>query len=180
MALQAGISSVEMTPKDFSVYGPIRLATRPLLQFSFWMANLIITYHSLFPSPQSHPRAQAPQAHRNPLHHDILPASRGPRRVHGAALRPRWRGLKPQPVPAGGDYEPPCTFPVGGVLLRVQSRTQPRPPFASHRTLTANIRRRRGSKVAINLPLFIDERTPRPFVDRTIPWQRNIYPEDPG
>jgi hypothetical protein len=48
------------------------------------------------------------------------------------------------------------------------------------RTLTANIRRRRGSKVAINLPLFIDERTPRPFVDPTIPWQRDIYPEDPG
>ncbi|KAA1471786.1 glutamate-cysteine ligase catalytic subunit [Dentipellis sp. KUC8613] len=46
-------------------------------------------------------------------------------------------------------------------------------------TLTANIRRRRGSKVAINLPLFIDDRTPRPFVDPTIPWQRNIYPEDP-
>ncbi|RDX47958.1 glutamate-cysteine ligase catalytic subunit [Lentinus brumalis] len=51
-------------------------------------------------------------------------------------------------------------------------------PHARFPTLTANIRRRRGSKVAINLPLFIDERTPRPFVDRTIPWQRNIYPED--
>lgn len=48
------------------------------------------------------------------------------------------------------------------------------------RTLTANIRMRRGSKVAINLPLFIDERTPRPFVDPTIPWQRDTYPEDPG
>lgn len=47
-------------------------------------------------------------------------------------------------------------------------------------TLTANIRRRRGSKVAINLPLFIDERTPRPFVDPTIPWQRDIYAEDAG
>lgn len=47
-------------------------------------------------------------------------------------------------------------------------------------TLTANIRSRRGSKVAINLPIFIDERTPRPFVDPTIPWQRSIYPEDPG
>src|SRR6267154_4133715 len=47
-------------------------------------------------------------------------------------------------------------------------------------TLTANIRSRRGSKVAINLPIFIDEKTPRPFVDPTIPWQRSIYPEDPG
>ncbi|RPD54727.1 glutamate-cysteine ligase catalytic subunit [Lentinus tigrinus ALCF2SS1-7] len=51
-------------------------------------------------------------------------------------------------------------------------------PHARFPTLTANIRRRRGSKVAINLPLFIDERTPRPFIDPTIPWQRNIYPED--
>ncbi|THH19838.1 hypothetical protein EW146_g1373 [Bondarzewia mesenterica] len=51
-------------------------------------------------------------------------------------------------------------------------------PHARFPTLTANIRRRRGSKVAINLPLFIDERTPRPFVDPTIPWQRNRYPED--
>ncbi|KAH9935686.1 glutamate-cysteine ligase-domain-containing protein [Fomitopsis serialis] len=32
----------------------------------------------------------------------------------------------------------------------------------------------------INLPLYIDSRTPRPFVDPTIPWQRNLYPEDPG
>jgi hypothetical protein len=48
------------------------------------------------------------------------------------------------------------------------------------RTLTANIRMRRGSKVAINLPLFIDEKVPRPFIDPTIPWDRSIYPEDAG
>ncbi|KDR75147.1 hypothetical protein GALMADRAFT_268698 [Galerina marginata CBS 339.88] len=52
-------------------------------------------------------------------------------------------------------------------------------PHARFPTLTANIRRRRGSKVAINLPIFIDENTPRPFVDPTIPWNRAIYPEDP-
>ncbi|KAG1731469.1 glutamate-cysteine ligase-domain-containing protein [Suillus paluster] len=52
-------------------------------------------------------------------------------------------------------------------------------PHARFPTLTANIRSRRNSKVAINLPLFIDEKTPRPFVDPTIPWQRSIYPEDP-
>ncbi|KZT10714.1 glutamate-cysteine ligase catalytic subunit [Laetiporus sulphureus 93-53] len=52
-------------------------------------------------------------------------------------------------------------------------------PHVRFPTLTANIRRRRGSKVAINLPLFIDKNTPRPFVDPTIPWQRNVYPEDP-
>ena len=48
------------------------------------------------------------------------------------------------------------------------------------RTLTANIRRRRGSKVAINLPIYIDKSTPRPFVDPTIPWHRNVFPEDAG
>ncbi|KAI6033155.1 glutamate-cysteine ligase-domain-containing protein [Pisolithus orientalis] len=52
-------------------------------------------------------------------------------------------------------------------------------PHARFPTLTANIRSRRKSKVAINLPIFEDERTPRPFVDPTIPWQRDIYPEDP-
>lgn len=46
-------------------------------------------------------------------------------------------------------------------------------------TLTASIRKRRGSKVAINLPIFVDEKTPRPFVDPTIPWARNVHPEDP-
>ena len=47
-----------------------------------------------------------------------------------------------------------------------------------HRTLTANIRRRRGSKVAINMPIFFDENTPRPFVDPTVPRDRNLWPED--
>ncbi|KAH8119161.1 glutamate-cysteine ligase catalytic subunit [Phellopilus nigrolimitatus] len=52
-------------------------------------------------------------------------------------------------------------------------------PHARFPTLTANIRSRRGSKVAINLPLFFDKNTPRPFVDPTIPWDRDVYPEDP-
>ena len=53
-------------------------------------------------------------------------------------------------------------------------------PVFEYRTLTANIRSRRGSKVAINLPIFVDEKTPRPFIDPSIPWDRNVYPEDPG
>ncbi|KAF9010584.1 glutamate-cysteine ligase catalytic subunit [Cyathus striatus] len=52
-------------------------------------------------------------------------------------------------------------------------------PHARFPTLTANIRRRRGSKVSINLPIFVDEKTLRPFIDPTIPWNRAIYPEDP-
>ncbi|KAG8948493.1 hypothetical protein FRC04_009701 [Tulasnella sp. 424] len=51
-------------------------------------------------------------------------------------------------------------------------------PHARFPTLTANIRRRRGSKVAINLPIFHDTNTPKPFIDPTIPWDRNIYKED--
>jgi glutamate--cysteine ligase catalytic subunit len=46
------------------------------------------------------------------------------------------------------------------------------------RTLTANIRSRRGRKVAINVPIFHDTNTPRPFHDPTIPFSRNMYPED--
>src|SRR5262249_40171979 len=51
-------------------------------------------------------------------------------------------------------------------------------PHIRFRTLTANIRQRRGSKVAINVPLFFDTNTPRPFIDPTIPYKRNLFPED--
>lgn len=51
-------------------------------------------------------------------------------------------------------------------------------PHARFPTLTANIRTRRGSKVAINLPMYFDEKTPKPFIDPAIPWDRDIYPED--
>ena len=63
------------------------------------------------------------------------------------------------------------------------------PPFLSYimqrltnqySTLTANIRTRRGSKAAINLPIFFDEKTTQPFIDPTIPWDRKVYPEDLG
>jgi glutamate--cysteine ligase catalytic subunit len=51
-------------------------------------------------------------------------------------------------------------------------------PHARFPTLTANIRTRRGSKVAVNVPIFKDKNTPSPFIDDTIPWDRNLYPED--
>ncbi|OLL24332.1 Glutamate--cysteine ligase [Neolecta irregularis DAH-3] len=44
-------------------------------------------------------------------------------------------------------------------------------------TLTANIRERRKSKVAMNVPVFVDTNTPRPFIDAMIP-DRYLYPED--
>lgn len=45
-------------------------------------------------------------------------------------------------------------------------------------TLTANIRKRRGSKVRINVPVFRDVHTPTPFVDPSVPWDRNEFAED--
>jgi glutamate--cysteine ligase catalytic subunit len=51
-------------------------------------------------------------------------------------------------------------------------------PHARFPTLTANIRKRRGSKVAINMPIYKDINTPSPFIDPTIPHNRNFFPED--
>ncbi|KAL7415490.1 glutamate-cysteine ligase catalytic subunit [Mrakia frigida] len=45
-------------------------------------------------------------------------------------------------------------------------------------TLASNIRTRRGSKVAINVPIFHDTNTPRPFTDPSIPYDRDLYPGD--
>ena len=65
--------------------------------------------------------------------------------------------------------------------LVISSLLEPVPTYIFHcSTLTVNMRHRRGSKVAINLPIFIDSKTPRPFIDPTIPWERSLYPEDPG
>lgn len=32
----------------------------------------------------------------------------------------------------------------------------------------------------MNMPIFFDEKTPRPFIDPAIPWDRNIFPGDSG
>lgn len=51
-------------------------------------------------------------------------------------------------------------------------------PHARFPTLTAHIRTRRGSKVAINVPIFFDTNVPRPFIDPTIDFNRKLFPED--
>ncbi|KAJ6586880.1 glutamate-cysteine ligase catalytic subunit [Mycena vulgaris] len=100
------------------------------------------------------------------------------------------RHLKPHEIPltltsyprlgVPGPFTEPYFDPVNAVsshsLFLPEEITNPHVRFP---TLTANIRQRRASKVAINLPLFFDAQTPRPFVDPTIPWDRSIYPEDP-
>ena len=51
-------------------------------------------------------------------------------------------------------------------------------PHIRFPTLTANIRSRRGAKVNINMPIFYDEKTPKPFMDPTVPYDLHEYPED--
>lgn len=51
-------------------------------------------------------------------------------------------------------------------------------PHVRFPTLTANIRERRGRKVNMNVPIFHDEKTPRPFIDPTITLNRDLFPED--
>ncbi|KAG2207704.1 hypothetical protein INT47_011824 [Mucor saturninus] len=51
-------------------------------------------------------------------------------------------------------------------------------PHARFPTLTANIRRRRGAKVQINMPIYHDVNTPKPFYDPTVPWDRDLFKHD--
>ncbi|KAI8320377.1 GCS-domain-containing protein [Martensiomyces pterosporus] len=51
-------------------------------------------------------------------------------------------------------------------------------PHPRFRTLAGNIRERRGAKVAINMPIFHDQHTPRPFIDPSIPYDRSLFPGD--
>ncbi|KAF7315399.1 Glutamate-cysteine ligase catalytic subunit [Mycena indigotica] len=97
--------------------------------------------------------------------------------------------LKPNEIPltvtsfpllgVPGPFTEPPSDPIGAKsshsLFLPEEITNPHVRFP---TLTANIRQRRGSKVAINLPIYFDTHTPRPFVDPTIPWERDVYPED--
>ncbi|KAJ3391929.1 hypothetical protein HDU84_005077 [Entophlyctis sp. JEL0112] len=61
---------------------------------------------------------------------------------------------------------PPCAPTVSGgasnSLFVPDEAINPHPRF---RTLTKNIRERRGSKVAINVPIFKDKATPTPFLE---------------
>ncbi|KAJ8293303.1 Glutamate--cysteine ligase [Rhodotorula toruloides] len=96
--------------------------------------------------------------------------------------------MKPHEVPltltsfprlgAPGQFTDPYYPPGGGVARSLFLPDEVINQHVRFPTLTANIRRRRGSKVAINMPVFFDEKTPRPFVDPTVPRDRNEWPED--
>ncbi|CAE6535453.1 unnamed protein product [Rhizoctonia solani] len=51
-------------------------------------------------------------------------------------------------------------------------------PHARFPSINRNVKSRRGSKVAANVPVYFDTNTPRPFVDPTIPWDKGVSPED--
>ncbi|KAI5477538.1 glutamate-cysteine ligase catalytic subunit [Pseudohyphozyma bogoriensis] len=51
-------------------------------------------------------------------------------------------------------------------------------PHVRFPTLAANIRARRGSRVAINMPIYFDTNTPKPFVDPNVNLNRGEFPED--
>ncbi|GAA5874509.1 hypothetical protein JCM3774_005742 [Rhodotorula dairenensis] len=79
---------------------------------------------------------------------------------------------------APGIFTDPYYPPGGGVARSLFLPDEVTNEHVRFPTLTANIRRRRGSKVAINMPIYFDENTPRPFVDPTVPRDRNLWPED--
>ncbi|GAA5964899.1 hypothetical protein JCM21900_002427 [Sporobolomyces salmonicolor] len=96
--------------------------------------------------------------------------------------------MKPHEVPltltsfprlgAPGVFTDPYYPPGGGVARSLFLPDQVINQHVRFPTLTANIRRRRGSKVAINMPIYVDDKTPRPFVDPSVPRDRNDWPED--
>ncbi|KAG0034427.1 hypothetical protein BGZ81_004677 [Podila clonocystis] len=101
------------------------------------------------------------------------------------ALAQRW--MKPNEVPVTltsfprlgceGEFLEPHHIPDGDACRSLFVPDQIINAHVRFTTLTANIRRRRGSKVAINTPIFHDKNTPKPFIDPTIP-RRNLFPED--
>lgn len=78
---------------------------------------------------------------------------------------------------AGRFTEPYCP-PTGGASRSLFVPDEIINPHVRFPTLTANIRERRGRKVNMNVPIFYDEMTPKPFIDPTIPHDRGLYPED--
>ena len=70
-------------------------------------------------------------------------------------------------------------YPPSGPALRSQFvPDEIANPHIRFPTLAANIRSRRGRKVELNVPVFKDYKTPRPFRDPTINYDLKLWPED--
>jgi glutamate--cysteine ligase catalytic subunit len=70
-------------------------------------------------------------------------------------------------------------FPPSGPKLRSQFvPDEIANPHIRFPTLAANIRQRRGRKVEVNVPVFHDEKTSRPWKDPTVKYDLHDWPED--
>src|SRR6266536_2542381 len=70
-------------------------------------------------------------------------------------------------------------FPPSGPKLRSQFvPDEIANPHIRFPTLAANIRARRGRKVEINVPIYHDDKTSRPFRDPTVDYELRKWPED--
>jgi glutamate--cysteine ligase catalytic subunit len=77
-----------------------------------------------------------------------------------------------------GDFTTPY-YPPSGPILRSQFvPDEIAYPHIRFPTLAANIRSRRGRKVELNVPIFKDANTPRPFKDPTVDYDLRNWPED--
>jgi len=79
---------------------------------------------------------------------------------------------------APGVFTDPYVPPIGPASRSLFLPDEIINPHVRFPTLTANIRSRKGQKVHMNVPIYYDENTPRPFVDPTIPFDRDLFPED--
>lgn len=70
-------------------------------------------------------------------------------------------------------------YPVSGPRLRSQFvPDEIANPHIRFPTLAANIRSRRGRKVQVNVPVFHDKNTPKPWTDPTVDFDLHNWPED--
>jgi len=70
-------------------------------------------------------------------------------------------------------------YPVSGPRLRSQFvPDEIANPHIRFPTLAANIRSRRGRKVQVNVPVFHDKNTPKPWTDPTVNFDLDKWPED--
>ncbi|EAW09928.1 glutamate--cysteine ligase [Aspergillus clavatus NRRL 1] len=76
------------------------------------------------------------------------------------------------------DYIQPY-YPPSGPALRSQFvPDEIANPHIRFPTLAANIRSRRGRKVELNVPVYVDKNTPVPFNDPTVNYDLHTWPED--
>lgn len=80
------------------------------------------------------------------------------------------------PLMGVGEFTSPISKPTGNASRSLFLPDEIINRHVRFPTLTANIRKRRGEKVAINIPLFKDLNTPK--FDDSIPVNRNLFPED--